>query len=521
MMRLWDIAPNRGKGAVKDDLSFLGIILVKFKPLCVSDEDGNRLINFYKTHTPEAIREMKREARCLTRFGAKNNSCTVAWREQTEKAHISRFGSHSAYVSHMVAARSATCNARYGGDVNSLPEKKAAAAATNMEKYGSLYHPRPSSHNARGQILHWAAWRENHPDLVCLKDLAEILCRDRRTLYSVLRLHNFETRMVDGQRCISASILPDVKAVLFCGKYIQASRSEKEVVTYIKSIFPGEVLENVKNVIPPKELDIYIPSKKLAIEYNGLAWHSDRPRDGRGIPDVEARRNAKWRHLEKVISCEKAGVRLIHIFEDDWLYRSDIVKSILRNALGFSAAIPARKCTIAPISFSDYSVFLQSNHLLGPSPADIRIGLFYLGELVELIGIKSCGNHIAGPELVRLATKCGMHVQGGFSRLLQHVRKNFPKCFPLTSYIDRGSFCGNGYAACGFVRVCENEPTYFYVKGQVRYPRYKFMRKDIRRMHQSGELPYWNPCETEELNMYKNGYHRIWNSGTIKVVLSK
>lgn len=137
MMRLWDIAPNRDKGAVKDDLSFLGIIPVKFKPLYVSDEDGNRLINFYKTHTPEAIREMKREARCLTRFGAKNNSCT-------------------------------------------------------------------------------AAWRENHPDLVCLKDLAEILCRDRRTLYSVLRLHNFETRMVDGQRCISASILPDVKAALFC-----------------------------------------------------------------------------------------------------------------------------------------------------------------------------------------------------------------------------------------------------------------------------------------------------------------
>lgn len=421
----------------------------------------------------------------------------------------------------MAAARSATCNALYGCDANALPEKKAAAAATNIKKYGSLYHPRPPEHNIRGQILRWAAWRKNHPALVCLKDLAEILCRDRRTLYSVLRLHNFATYMIDGQRCISATILPDVKAALFCGKYAQTSRGEKEVVAYIKSISQDEVLENVRSVIPPKELDIYIPSKRLAIEYNGLAWHSDRPHDGGGIPDIETRRNAKWRHLEKVLLCENAGIRLIHIFEDDWLYRLDIVKSILRNALGFSAAIPARKCTIMPISFSDYATFLQANHLLGPSPADIRIGLFYLGELVELIGIKSRGNHITGPELVRLAAKCGTYVQGGFSRLLQYVRKNFPKCFPLTSYIDRGSFCGNGYAACGFVRVCENEPAYFYVKGQVRYPRYKFMRKDIRRMNQSGELPYWNPHETEELNMYKNGYYRIWNSGTIKVVLSK
>ena len=33
-----------------------------------------------------------------------------------------------------------------------------------------------------------------------------------------------------------------------------------------------------------------------------------------------------------------------------------------------------------------------------------------------------------------------------------------------------------------------------------------------------GELKYWNPSETEEINMYyKNGFGRIWNCGTIKV----
>ena len=224
------------------------------------------------------------------------------------------------------------------------------------------------------------------------------------------------------------------------------------------------------------------------------------------------------RHIEKTLLCEEKGIRLIHVFEDDWLYRRPIVESIIMNALGQARVLPARKCTVASLSSGEYNAFLEKNHLLGPSPADIRLGLFYEGSVVQVIGIKSGGNHSALPELVRMAPILCTRIQGGFSKLLAYVDRNYPGIQQLVSYIDRGVFSGKGYFSCGFSIVGENDPAYFYVHHQERYPRYLFMRKKIAAMYADGKLRYWNPDETEEVNMYKNHYYRIWNCGTVRVV---
>lgn len=518
MVRISDIT-QRVRSAVKSDMAFLGITPLRERPLCVSEGDAMRLSAFYRENSSAKIKEMKRKATCLVHFGVVNNSCTSEWRKRTAEAHVKRFGSHEAYVAHMATQRTSTCLKKYGQDVNSTDFKKKASYATNMRKYGSMYHPRRREHNVAGQLRHWAAWRKNHPDLVCMKDLSEYLSRDRNTLCKVLVQHGFPTLYVDGIRCISSSILDKVASVLTRGEYKQASRSEKELAAFIRGIYSGDVVENTKKVIPPKELDIWLPEKGIAIEYNGLAWHSDRPRDGkRVIPTREEKFLAKWRHIEKTLLCEEKGIRLIHVFEDDWLYRRPIVESIIMNALGQARALPARKCTVASLSSGEYRAFLEKNHLLGSSPADIRLGLFYKGSVVQVIGIKSGGNHSSLPELVRMAPILGTRIQGGFSKLLAYVDRNYPGIQQLVSYIDRGAFSGKGYFSCGFSIVGENDPAYFYVHSQERYPRYLFMRKKIAAMHANGKLRYWNPDETEEVNMYKNYYFRIWNCGTIKVV---
>ena len=54
---------------------------------------------------------------------------------------------------------------------------------------------------------------------------------------------------------------------------------EKEIINFIKSIYDGEIIENNRHIISPMELDIYIPQKNLAIEFNGLYWHSELFRD--------------------------------------------------------------------------------------------------------------------------------------------------------------------------------------------------------------------------------------------------
>lgn len=56
-----------------------------------------------------------------------------------------------------------------------------------------------------------------------------------------------------------------------------------------------------------QELDVYVPGRKLAFEYDGLYWHSEEAGRGRGY------------HLAKTEACEKAGIRLVHVLESEWI----------------------------------------------------------------------------------------------------------------------------------------------------------------------------------------------------------
>lgn len=291
------------------------------------------------------------------------------------------------------------------------------------------------------------------------------------------------------------------------------SEEEKELLDFVKNIYKGQVIENDRKILEGKELDIYLPDEKLAFEFDGLHWHSDRVHLKKGeIPDETQKKAAMNLQLNKTLLCEKQGIRLIHIFEDDWVFQKDKIKNLIKNSLGFAKSIYARKCIVKEIDNETYKNFLLNYHLQNYSMADLRLGLFYENELVECIGIRTKGNHVKEPELVRLCTKAGFRVVGGFSKLLAHSGMN---C--MTSYIDRSTFDGKGYYSVGFTKVKENKPTYFYVKTYFREPRYHYMRKCIEKKFNEGLLEYWNPKETEELNMYKNGYSRVWDCGTIVV----
>ena len=117
------------------------------------------------------------------------------------------------------------------------------------------------------------------------------------------------------------------------------SKGEKEVVTFVKSISKGEVIENDRNIIAPKELDVYIPEKNFAIEYNGLYWHSE---GGDCYSDY---------HLNKTKMCMNKGIRLLHIYENEWRDKQDICKSMIASALGvYERKEFARKCEVREVT---------------------------------------------------------------------------------------------------------------------------------------------------------------------------
>ena len=101
-----------------------------------------------------------------------------------------------------------------------------------------------------------------------------------------------------------------------CAEERHASISEKSVLFYIKkSNKYSEVLENYKDDIIKLELDIYIPSIKTAIEYDGERWHKNIKKD-----------------LKKDLMCKKNKIKLIRIREYGCSdYNSSSIKIFLPN----------------------------------------------------------------------------------------------------------------------------------------------------------------------------------------------
>ena len=106
-------------------------------------------------------------------------------------------------------------------------------------------------------------------------------------------------------------------------------------------------------------------SQHIGIECDGLRWHNETHKP-------------KNYHLEKTKACEEKGVRLIHIFEDEWVYNSEIWKSMLRNMFGKTEnRIYARNCEVREVNAREKRRFLKHNHIQGNAQSRYSYGLFH------------------------------------------------------------------------------------------------------------------------------------------------
>jgi hypothetical protein len=270
------------------------------------------------------------------------------------------------------------------------------------------------------------------------------------------------------------------------------SKMEEDLYDFISENYSGDIIRSDKNLLGGREIDIYLPEMKLAFEFNGLYWHSEEYKD-------------KFYHKSKSDDCESVGIELIHIWEDDWLYKNEIIKSIILNKLLKSKRIFARKCTIDFVSDSEYKTFLEKNHLKGFIGSKIKIGLYYLGDLVCLISLKPLKNK--NWELLRFCNKTGVSVVGGASKLLSFFMKNY-ECLSFISYSDN-SFGISKLYKLGFKVISELNPNYHWVINGIRSNKFNF-RKD-KLVSQGFDS---NKTEVEIMN--ERGFYRIFDSGSKK-----
>ena len=295
--------------------------------------------------------------------------------------------------------------------------------------------------------------------------------------------------------------------------YKSTSRFEMEMLEYVKGLLPNVNVESKNKVIlNGKEIDIYIPSMNIGIECDGLFWHGEVG----GMKD-------KLYHLNKTIECEKVGIHLIHIFEDEWLFNKDIVYNKLKHLLKMDTdKVYARKCDIREVNNVDKKVFLNNNHIQGNDLSSICYGLYYKDELVSLMSFGKSRvfmntKSIAGQyELIRYASN--KSVTGGASRLLNHFI-TIHKPHKVISYADRRwtYHTNNLYDSIGFKKINDGTPNYWYFgrdKNYKRHHRFGFAKHTL-----SKKLAKFDNNLSEWQNMKNNGYDRIWDCGHLKYEL--
>lgn len=287
---------------------------------------------------------------------------------------------------------------------------------------------------------------------------------------------------------------------LRCARTTFVSKFEDEVHEYLASVYTGRIERTYHGFRKQgvTELDLYFPGLEMAVECHGVYWHSEA--GGRG-PDA---------HAQKYRACQDAGVRLIQVWEDDWMHRRDIVKRMLAHKLGVSQepVVAARKTTAEAITTDEARVFLDANHIQGWVRGSLYLGLRYGEELVAVMVLTYSKTET---RLERYATSA--RVPGGQSKLLAYAERTRPWA-RLITFADHEVSDGNLYERTGWTAEKVLRPDYRYVVGGRRAHKFGYR---LARFRSDPNLEYVDGLSERELAAL-NKLHRVWDSGKTRYV---
>lgn len=274
------------------------------------------------------------------------------------------------------------------------------------------------------------------------------------------------------------------------------SAAQRDLTMYVESLV-GPVEANYEGLCRGKRhVDVYVPGKKVAFEFNGLYWHSDAP----GIKSAPV--------SEKEQDCTENGVDLYVIWEDDWRDRNTIIKEWIKSILGVrdQEKINARSCEIREVPKQQSREFLDSNHVQGYKGGSIRIGLFFKDSLVALAVYSRSGTTL---RLERYATSS--NVRGGFTKLVAWADRNIDYK-TMETFADLTYSKGRMYNATGWSEIGRLKPDYTYRYRSTRVHKFNYR---LQRFKVDPDL-YYEEGRTERDLALLNKLYRVYDAGKIK-----
>ena len=290
-------------------------------------------------------------------------------------------------------------------------------------------------------------------------------------------------------------------------EYLKNGKSdmEEELYQFVRSIYNGEIIKNERKLLSNQyELDIYIPELKIGIEFNGNYWHSDIQKE----PEY---------HQLKTLSYQKIGVRVIHIFEYEWINNNDKIKKFIENTISTSK-IYARELSVVEVDSNATKEFLCNNHLQGWATSSINIAL--VDSNAKIFGIMTFGkprfSNDYEYELIRLCFDYGVSIVGGTEKMFKYfIRKYNPT--NIISYSDLSKFGATVYTRLGFKPLEVTNPNYVwcnYYTGEV-LTRYQTTKQKLV------DKGLGSSDQTEDEIMRGHDYLKIYNSGNLKLIWNR
>lgn len=291
----------------------------------------------------------------LQKYGYQNPFFDKKVQERIIQSNIEKYGVKSTFQLQWVKEKSKqTCLEKYG--VKNVIQNKCISQKAINSKYVSMYFKLKTKlskyviplftqeeYNGwkKGQVYKWK----------CVKCGNEFESK-------------IQTNRLPGIDCLIPRCLKCYPKVNF--KY---SLEEKQVLDYVKHIYFGQVLCNVKNIITPYQIDIYLPELKCGIQFDGCMWHSIEFHD------------YEYNLLRKTEMCQDKGIKLIHILQNRWLENQQLQKKILKQRLfnkqiDFSQRIFDR-CYYSKLDFLNKNIEIIQ-------PKCIKVRQFHLYDVGEI-----------------------------------------------------------------------------------------------------------------------------------------
>lgn len=410
----------------------------------------------------------------LAKYGVAYISQNQEVKDKKKASSLQRYGTAYPIQSAEIKTKMGQTKLKKYGHTNNLasPAELARRKEIAMKSHGVVSHQQyEMGAEVRDRLLDKERLLDQHiQQKKSLTQIAKELAIDQSTVAKYLHSHGVATQL---------------------GSRSQAEMELSELLTN----WGVEFIYNTRSIIPPKELDIYIPSHELAIEYCGLFWHSE-----------QAGKDNHY-HYDKYTKCKEQGIQLLTIFSDEWDMRRAVVIAILQHKLQkASTRIHARKCEIQ----LGKRGFLRTVHLQGEGHASHRYDLVHQGQTVAQMALLIKQDI----EIVRFA--CCAHIPGAFSKLLAHVRQQHPQKSIVTFSDNRWSD-GSLYKRNGFIAEYEISPDYYYSPDNT----YRFHKSNYRHSQLKRKLANYDPQLSEWQNCKKHRILRIWDCGKIKWRLSK